>query len=190
MTKDTRQLIMDTAKLTVQAHGYTALSFRELAKEIGIKNASVHYHFPTKGDLGAALAKQYSDDAQTFLSALSLEPSQAANTMRTYTDAFRAALERDNRMCLCGIMIAERDELPEMVRAEVDRFSESNINWLKVFLGALDLNRTDADTRAEAIFAAVEGAQLIARGYADIAVFDRCMNAYGQTGLFPAWKAR
>ncbi|WP_413711778.1 TetR/AcrR family transcriptional regulator [Rhizobium sp. Rhizsp82] len=190
MTKDTRQLIMDTARLTVQAHGYTALSFRELAKEIGIKNASVHYHFPTKGDLGAALAKQYSDDAQKFLNGLSLKASDAANTMRTYTDAFRAALERQNRMCLCGIMIAERDELPEIVKTEVDRFSATNIRWLSDFLRALDLKQIDVDSRSEAIFAAVEGAQLIARGSADIAIFDRCMDAYGKAGLFPAWKPR
>jgi len=189
MTVDTRQSIMDEAKLVVQAHGYSALSFRELAKTVGIKNASVHYHFPTKGDLGAALARQYSDEAQAFLNCLPLDRDSAAQTMKTYTDAFRAALERDNRMCLCGIMIAERDELPEMVRGEVDRFTEINIQWLKSFLEALTpkAEASEVMDRAVAIFSAVEGAQLIARGCADVAVFDRCMNAYGATALFPVW---
>ncbi len=45
----------------VQARGYNALSFREIAKEVGIKSAGVHHHFPTKGDLGAALARQYTE---------------------------------------------------------------------------------------------------------------------------------
>jgi AcrR family transcriptional regulator len=54
---DMREAVMTAAKATVQSHGYNALSFRELAKEVGIKSASVHYHFPTKGDLGAALAR-------------------------------------------------------------------------------------------------------------------------------------
>jgi TetR/AcrR family transcriptional repressor of nem operon len=156
---------------------------------VGIKNASVHYHFPTKGDLGAALARQYSDEAQAFLNCLPLDRDSAAQTMKTYTDAFRAALERDNRMCLCGIMIAERDELPEMVRGEVDRFTEINIQWLKSFLEALTpkAEASEVMDRAVAIFSAVEGAQLIARGCADVAVFDRCMNAYGATALFPVW---
>ena len=48
---------MTAARAMVQARGYNSLSFRELAKEIGIKSASVHYYFPTKGDLGAALAE-------------------------------------------------------------------------------------------------------------------------------------
>ena len=55
---DTRQTIMNAARATVQARGYNALSFRELAKEVGIKSASIHYYFPTKGDLGAALASR------------------------------------------------------------------------------------------------------------------------------------
>ncbi|MFS2151329.1 TetR/AcrR family transcriptional regulator [Rhizobium sp. Rhizsp42] len=192
MTTDTRQSIMDEAKLVVQAHGYSALSFRELAKTVGIKNASVHYHFPTKGDLGAALARQYSDEAQAFLDSLPLDADAAAQTMKTYTDAFRAALERDNRMCLCGIMIAERDELPEMVRGEVDRFTEINVQWLKSFLEALtpQAGASEITDRAVAIFSAVEGAQLIARGCADVKVFDRCMNAYGATALFPVWPSK
>ena len=39
---DTRQTIMNAARATVQARGYNALSFRELAKEVGIKSASIH----------------------------------------------------------------------------------------------------------------------------------------------------
>jgi DNA-directed RNA polymerase specialized sigma24 family protein len=37
--------IMDAARAMVQARGYNGLSFRELAKEVGVKSASVHYHF-------------------------------------------------------------------------------------------------------------------------------------------------
>ena len=51
---DTKQTILEAARRVVQSRGYNALSFRELAKEVGIKSASIHYHFPTKGDLGAA----------------------------------------------------------------------------------------------------------------------------------------
>jgi TetR/AcrR family transcriptional repressor of nem operon len=56
---DTREQIMALGRSTVQAHGYGGLSFRELAKAIGIKSASIHYHFPAKADLGAALVQAY-----------------------------------------------------------------------------------------------------------------------------------
>src|SRR6187402_313683 len=130
MTADTKQGIMDTARAMVQARGYNGLSFRELAKEVGVKSASVHYHFPTKGDLGAALARRYADEAIEIFDGF-LEASQDVGAcMRMYTDVFRSALSNDNRMCLCGIMAAEHDDLPAEVRAEVDRFTDVNIRWL------------------------------------------------------------
>src|SRR5690348_362807 len=121
-TGDTREIIMGCAKATVQAHGYGALSFRELAKSVGIKSASVHYYFPTKGDLGAALARRYTDEAGIFLNGLLERGEDLSACMKAYAKNFRDALVNDNRMCLCGIMAAERDQLPAEVRAEVDRF--------------------------------------------------------------------
>ncbi len=53
--------ILDAAERFARTVGYNGFSFRDIAAEIGIKSASVHYHFPTKGDLGAALARRYAD---------------------------------------------------------------------------------------------------------------------------------
>jgi len=53
---------MSVARATVQDRGYNGLSFRELAKDVGIKSASIHYYFPSKGDLGGAVAAQYTSD--------------------------------------------------------------------------------------------------------------------------------
>src|SRR5260221_14652793 len=112
---DTRQMIMSAARLMVQTRGFNGLSFRELAKEVGIKSASVHYHFPTKGDLGAALARRYTEDGAAYLAELLATPNDATWCMDRYTEIFRSALANDNRMCLCGIMSAELDDLPAEV---------------------------------------------------------------------------
>ncbi len=186
-TNDTKQTIMTAARAVVQAHGYNALSFRELAKEVGVKSASIHYHFPTKGDLGAALARRYTDDAAAYFDELLAKSSDPATCIRNYTKVFRAALLNDNRMCLCGIMAAERDDLPAEVRAQVDRFTDVNVRWLTK---VLSLQKPGADEaalqqRALAIFAAIEGAQLVARGRGDITVFDQTVEAYRTSGLFP-----
>ena len=186
-TTDTKQTILDTARATVQAHGYNALSFRELAKEVGIKSASIHYHFPTKGDLAAALAKQYAEDARIYLEGLLSASEGLQSRMKAYTDIFRATLQRDNRMCLYGIMAAERDDLPAAVRAEVDRFVEVNLRWLTDVLasGKSDSSTKSAQANALAVFAAIEGAQLVARGRNDIAVYDEAIEAYQAIGLIP-----
>jgi TetR/AcrR family transcriptional repressor of nem operon len=184
---DKREALMTAAKLTVQAHGYNALSFRELAKAVDIKSASVHYYFPTKGDLGAALAQRYTQDGSALLAEILEQSSDPSGCMDRYTRIFRAALEDDNRMCLCGIMSAELDALPQEVRAEVDAFAKANVNWIGKVLklaepAALETERKE---QAMAIFAAIEGAQLVARGCEDIAIYDRSIRVYRATGLMP-----
>ena len=53
--RDTRRELLDLAETLVRTRGYNGFSYRDLAEQIGIKTASIHYHFPTKGDLGEAL---------------------------------------------------------------------------------------------------------------------------------------
>ncbi|NKJ93642.1 TetR family transcriptional regulator [Rhizobium leguminosarum bv. viciae] len=184
---DMREAVMSAAKATVQAHGYNALSFRELAKEVGIKSASVHYHFPTKGALGAALARRYTEDGAAYLTELLATSENATWCMDRYTEIFRSALANDNRMCLCGIMSAELDDLPTEVRTEVDKFAAMNVGWLSKVLSRAKPSASDQDLQehAMAIFAAIEGAQLVARGCQDIGIYDRTIRAYRATGLFP-----
>jgi TetR/AcrR family transcriptional regulator, transcriptional repressor for nem operon len=186
-TTDTKQTIMTAARAMVQARGYNGLSFRELAKEVGVKSASVHYHFPTKGDLGAALAQRYTDDAAAHFDGFLADSQDPDSCIRSYTDVFRSALLNNNRMCLCGIMAAEHDDLPVEVRAEVDRFTEVNVRWLvKVLsLRKSGANKKAVQRQALAIFAAIEGAQLVARGRGDVAVFDEIIEAFRTAGLLP-----
>ena len=187
MSTDTRETIMQAAQATVQAKGYNALSFRELAKEVGVKSASIHYYFPTKGDLGAALARRYTDNAMGYFDQLIADGGPVEETFKRYVAVFRAALRNDNRMCLYGVMAAEYGDLPDEVRLEVDAFSQANVAWLAKLLAPCHpaLDEAALRDRALAIFAAIEGAQLVARGRGDIRVFDQTLAAYSAAGLTP-----
>jgi TetR/AcrR family transcriptional regulator, transcriptional repressor for nem operon len=183
---DTKERIMSAARRTVQAHGYSGLSFRELAKEIGIKSASIHHHFPTKGDLGAAVARRYWQDAAAGLEALLAESPDSARALRHYPSTFRKALENDNRLCLCSFMAAEYDDLPEPVKKEIQTFADVNVAWLSRVLSASKaIGPEESERRARAIFAALAGAQLIARSRSDITVYDALVNSYRSVGLLP-----
>jgi TetR/AcrR family transcriptional repressor of nem operon len=183
---DTREQIMAAARKMVQARGYNALSFRDLADSVGIKSASVHYHFPTKGDLGAALAQRYTEDGMAYLAGMLADGAGYRECLARYVTIFRQALEDGNRMCLCGIMAAENEDLPAAVRAEVAAFTNANVAWLGDLLAARRPGTTvdQARVRGAAIYAAVAGAQLVARGRNDIAVYDAIMGAFADTGLF------
>jgi TetR/AcrR family transcriptional repressor of nem operon len=183
---DTRETILTAARVAAQSHGYGGLSFRELAKEVGIKSASIHYYFPTKGDLAAALARQYTDLAREDLEATFNTHSDAGACLKRYVALFRKALESGNRMCLCGILAAGYDDLPKEVRAEVVAFADLNVEWLTRVLGRVKGSKGPTKEQwAHAIYAAIGGAQLAARSRGDIATFDRIVEGYRLSGLIP-----
>src|SRR5471030_659491 len=125
MASDKKQEVMMAARLMVQAQGYNALSFRDLAEAVGVKSSSIHYYFPTKGDLGAALARQYTDEFLAYLDGLLAGPLDWKECIAKYADVFRDTLLRENRMCMGGIMAAERPGLAPEVAVEVERFTTS-----------------------------------------------------------------
>jgi TetR/AcrR family transcriptional repressor of nem operon len=179
--------ILSVATRIAQAHGYGGLNLRTLAEEVGIKAASLYHHFPSKADLAAAVARRYWEDSAATLEALSATIPDPTDCLRSYPKTFRKSLESDNRMCLSSFMTAEYDDLPDVVKKEVQTFSDVNVAWLaKVLVAAEIVNSRDAKKRASAIFAAVAGAQLMARGRSDIKLFDTLIESYGAAGLLPA----
>lgn len=186
MNANTRELILSAARRTAQAHGYGGLNFRDLAKEVGIKAASIHYYFPSKADLGTALARRYWEDAATALEALSDQTPDPIECLRRYPDMFRTALQNDNRMCLGSFMGTEYDDLPGSVAKEVQTFADVNITWIGRHLCAASLVTVEnSEQQARAIFAAIAGAQLLARSRSDILFYDSAIAGYRMAGLLP-----
>jgi TetR/AcrR family transcriptional repressor of nem operon len=100
---------------------------------------------------------------------------------------FRIALENGNRLCLGSFMSAEYDDLPDAVKAEVQAFADVNIAWLaKTLSAAAVVGADESESRARAIFAAVAGAQLLARSRSDISLYDALIDSYRRSGLLPA----
>lgn len=177
--------ILAAATRIAQAHGYGGLNLRTLAEQVGIKAGSLYHHFPSKADLAAAVARRYAEDSAVVLDALATEAGDAKAALLRYPETFRRSLENDNRMCLCSFMAAEYDDLPGPVQNEIQAFADVNVAWLaKQLRSAARLDAAQAQLRARAIFAAVSGAQLMARGRADIALFDSLMETYRGAGLF------
>jgi TetR/AcrR family transcriptional repressor of nem operon len=88
---------------------------------------------------------------------------------------------------MCSYMAAEYDDLPEKVQKQVQTFNDVNVAWLRRMLSEASVVSADeADARARAIFAAVAGAQLIARSRSDIGLYDTLIDSYRVAGLLPA----
>jgi TetR/AcrR family transcriptional repressor of nem operon len=188
MASDKKQEVMTAARLMVQSRGYNALSFRDLAEAVGVKSSSIHYYFPTKGDLGAALARQYTDEFLAYLEGLLGDGVAWQDCLARYAEVFRDTLLRENRMCMAGILAAERPDLAPEVQVEVERFTTMIVDWLArvLAIGKPKLDAAAVKAQAFAVFSAIEGAQLVARGCNDVGVFDRTLAAYRVAGLLPA----
>jgi TetR/AcrR family transcriptional repressor of nem operon len=185
-TANSRETILAAARKVAQAHGYGGLNFRDLAAMVGIKAPSLYHHFPSKADLGAAVAKRYWEDAARDLDALAVDAGDPKRALRDYPNGFRRSLADDNRLCLGSFMSAEYDDLPREVQTQVQAFADVNVAWLAGQLVAAGLvDEKDSETRARAVFAAIAGAQLMARSRADIALFDSLIEGYRAAGLLP-----
>jgi TetR/AcrR family transcriptional repressor of nem operon len=187
MSAGSKEVILAAAKRTAMARGYNGLNFRDIAAEVGIKAPSIYHHFPTKADLGAAVAKRYWEDIVVDLEAILDQSPDPLKALHRYPEIFRKSLASDNRMCLCSFMAAEYDDLPEAVRKEVQAFADVNVAWLGKLLSAAKVVKAkETQARARAIYSAVAGAQLFARGRSDISLFDAMIDSYRLAGLLPA----
>jgi TetR/AcrR family transcriptional repressor of nem operon len=82
-------------------------------------------------------------------------------------------------------MAAEYDDLPDAVKTEVQAFVDVNVAWLTRMLAAASVPASKREARARAIYAAVAGAQLMARSRADLKLFDALIESYRGSGLIP-----
>jgi TetR/AcrR family transcriptional repressor of nem operon len=171
----TATLILDVAEELVQKRGFNGFSYADVAAELKITTASLHYHFAGKAELGRALISRYAARFLDALTAIEESIPGAPARLQAYVDLYAAVL-RERRLCLCGMLAAEYDTLPESMREVVVQFFDENEVWLSNVLakgrdaGELRFAGSPTDF-ARMIVSALEGAMLVARPYGDVARF-------------------
>jgi len=175
-TTETGSAILDIAERLVQSRGYNGFSYADVASELGITKAALHYHFPSKAELGEALIARYASRFGEALDALDALGEPASAKLQAYADLYSSVL-RDERMCLCGMLAAEYGTLPDRMRRTVVRFFDDNHAWLARLLEAGRTEKTlqftgPAEPVAQMIVGTLEGAMLVARPYGDAARFE------------------
>lgn len=174
-TPDTAERILDVAERLVQTRGFNGFSYADVATELDITKAALHYHFASKAELGEALIARY---AARFFQALASVDEQELDA-RAKLDAYAALYAdvlRDDRMCLCGMLASEYSTLPKRMQDAVVRYFDDNETWLERVLAQ---GRADGTLRftgyaretAQMILSSLEGAMLVARPYADVPRF-------------------
>ena len=173
---DTATRILDSAESLVQVRGFNGFSYADVAGELSLTTASLHYHFPGKAELGRALIARYAQRFNAALAEIDARGGDAPAKLRAYARLYADVL-RDRRMCLCGMLAAEYQTLPEPMRDAVIGFFDENETWVE---GVLAQGRDDGTLAFEGspreaarlIVSALEGAMLVARPYGDVERFE------------------
>jgi TetR/AcrR family transcriptional repressor of nem operon len=166
---------LDTAERLVQVRGFNGFSYADIAAELQITKASLHYHFATKADLGEALITRYSTRFFDALAEVDAEDGAAPAKLAAYAKLYADVLS-EQKMCLCGMLAAEYPTLPLPMQTAVVGFFDHNEGWLEAVLeqgrheGSLAFTGPARDT-ARMIVSGLEGAMLVTRPYGDVTRF-------------------
>ena len=181
--------ILDSAESLVQVRGFNGFSYGDVATELGITRAALHYHFPGKAELGRALIVRYATRFNAALAGIDASGADAPTMLGAYARLYADVL-RGQRMCLCGMLAAEYQTLPEPMREAVLGFFDENETWVERVLirgrdeGTLAFAGEPREA-ARLIVSALEGAMLVARPYGDVERFeaaaDRLLTGFRET---------
>ncbi len=186
----TAERILDVAERLVQTRGYNAMSYADISGQLEIRKASIHYHFPSKSDLGRRLIVRYHERFRGVLAGLERDVPDPRERLRRYVRLWVNVLRDGERMCLCGMLAAEIGTLPKAVRDEVKSFFDANEAWLAGVLAAGRRARTlrfrgAPPAEARLLLMGLEGAMLVARSYGEPGRFEEIAGR-----LLERWGAR
>lgn len=172
---DRANTILDIAERRMRQTGYNAVSYRDIASEIGIKSASLHYHFPKKEDLGVALVRRYSENFFAAVKQSTSELKTPQDKIKAFASIFNSELKDQNLVCLCAVLGAEAAGLPEGVTHEVKSFFDRSVLWLTVQYEAC--GHADPINKAKVTLSLLEGAMMISAVNHDNSIFDAAVSS-------------
>lgn len=169
----TSDKILSCARSLIVQGGYNGFSYADISKVVGIRNASIHHHFPSKAELVRTLVARYREEAEAGIAELERNVSDPAGQLRAYVGFWEACIaDATAPICVCAMLASQIPVLPAEIALEVRAHFRALSAWLTSVLergarqGSLHLTTT-ARAEAEIFLAAVHGAMLSARAYGD-----------------------
>ena len=174
---DTRNHIIDLAEELIRTKGYNAFSYSDIAGVLHIRNAAIHYYFPSKMYLGAAVVdRELEKIAQDREEWASLKADQQ---LRKVVENFYSG-SRKGWICLNGSLTPDYLTLPDLLKQKVKTMCQAVLDWMTDCLekglkdGTLQFEGASGD-RALLVMSALLSALLLSRVLGK-EIFDRMMD--------------
>ncbi len=177
MPIDTKTALLNSAEHASRSLGFDGFSYADLAADVGIRKASIHYHFPSKAALSVALMQRYHNDIESACADITISNKSGGARLSALFDLYRTALDGGKSLCLCVSFSTSRESLPPEVIIQMGLFRAMMVNYLK---GIFEVGQSDGTIQnvfepameAAATLSLLEGAQLAARAEENPILFE------------------
>ncbi len=128
---DTRTEIIKFGDSLIREKGYNAFSFADISKQLNIKNASVHYHFPTKTTLGLAIVQEH----RSRLEKLKTKTANKApvEKLNVFLNIYSVA-RSENKICIVGSLATDFYTVEPEMQTELRKLADDILNWVIAIL--------------------------------------------------------
>ena len=180
----TADRVLDAGQELIQTRGFSAISFQDIASEVGIKKPSIIHHFPTKAELGVVIIRRYRDTFAAQLQKISEDPAKSSwDALQFYFSPYLFLASTPDKVCLCGALAGEMPALPETMRVEVKQFMEAHQQWLEEILlrgsGRGEFASVDSpELLSRMIFNSLQGSLLVKRSTEDLSQLEDVIAAF------------
>lgn len=131
MASPKRDELIQLADRLIREKGYNAFSFHDLAKAVGIKTASIHYHFPAKVDLGVAVIHWQEQQLEELIKRVGNRPP--AQQLDHFLAIYHP-IHQQQQVCLVGSLAPDFFTLEPAMQAALQAFSARMLAWVMAFL--------------------------------------------------------
>ena len=132
--KNTKRAIMDLAESLIQEQGYNGFSYAHIAKELDVKNAAIHYHFPSKEALVSAVIQRYRDRFQLWINNARVKGLSPQEKLDWFFGIYTGTRADHGKVCLAGSLETEFNTLPDSLREQTQALTRELLTWLQATL--------------------------------------------------------
>ncbi|OAI46490.1 hypothetical protein AYO45_01735 [Gammaproteobacteria bacterium SCGC AG-212-F23] len=164
--------ILDLAQEMMQKRGYNGFSYADISEAVGIRKASIHHYFPSKASMGVAVIRRYRKIFNGHLENIDKEEKNWLNRVNKYTKLYEPVL-LENKLCLCGMLAADIETLPKILKKEIRDFFVDNVDWLSnnLKLHYKNISKKRLSELSWKIIASLQGAIMMARMSDNVDIF-------------------
>lgn len=128
----TKEAIIQLGDELIRRKGYNAFSYSDIAKALNVKNAAIHYHFPTKPDLALGVVHWHTESFNRFVKKCSdkNELLQVKMFLNFYT-----SIQLSGKVCIIGALATDWNSMEPHVKEKVTEFTDGVIEWISKTLG-------------------------------------------------------